>query len=68
MGELARKFTIFSTSDSLLRVLKSKGLSPELKKITRQDKLSLFSSLDGYGIIYFHLEFTLQNLMHLTHH
>ncbi|XP_034233801.1 tudor domain-containing protein 5 isoform X2 [Thrips palmi] len=47
MGELARKFTRFSTSDSLLRVLKNKGISPELKKITRQDKLYLFSSLDG---------------------
>lgn len=47
-GELAKKFTDFSTCDTLVRVLKNKDISIPYKKLTRQEGLPLFSALDGY--------------------
>ncbi|KAK3913583.1 Tudor domain-containing protein 5 [Frankliniella fusca] len=47
-GELARKFTQFSTCDTLVRVLKNMDINPPYSKLNRQEKLPLFSALDGY--------------------
>ena len=47
-GEVARKFTRFSTGDIWLRVLSNLNMNAPFKKLTRPDRLDLFSDLDWY--------------------